>query len=265
MALEPLVYFENTSTSDSFTKISAENNFDLNVSGTELEFPSRLSGIALLYAGSGSGSGSIEEVRTDIPSLREPSDIYLGNVNDNVLPGSYFFPHQDNTDAPYNPGARQDMEIEVRGADGGAAEDYCVVLFGTDGGQRSIPSGPQRRIFFEANSAPSTADEFNRLEISLDQTLQQGNYEVVGASVRHADGVAFGLDFENRTGIYGGFCQTSEHDAVPPMQQPRALGSGYGQFRDDNPPDLLVFTTGTTNDVEGHLDIVGPVGGGGGA
>jgi len=261
MALEPLVFFENTATTDSFTRLSAVDRFNLNTDGTELEFPSRLTGIPVLYAGSGTGSGSIEEARSDIPSLREPSDIYLGQVNDDTKPGSYFFPHQDNSLNPYAPGARQDMEFEVRGADGGAAEDYTVVLFGSDGGSRSIPDGPQRRIFFEGDSAPSTADAFNRIGISLDQTLQNGNYEVVGASVRHADGVVFGLDFEDRTGIYGGFCQTDEHDAVPPMQQPGGLNSGYGQFRDDAPPDLVLFTTGTTNDIEGHLDIIGPLGG----
>jgi len=75
------------------------------------------------------------------------------------------------------------------------------------------------------------------------------------------DGVVFGLDFEDRTGIYGGFTVEDEHDAIPPMQQPGGLNSGYGQFRDDAPPDLVLFTTGTTNDIEGHLDIIGPLGG----
>jgi hypothetical protein len=261
MALEPLVFFSNTATSDTFTRLSAVDRFNLNTDDTELEFPSRNTAIPIIYAGSGTGSGSIEEARTDIPSLREPSDIYVGQVNDDVQPGDYFFPHQDNSLNPFQPGARQDMEIEVRGADGGTPEDYVVVMMASDGGARSIPDGPQRRIFFEGDSQPSTADAFNRVGISLDQTLQNGDYEVVGASVRNTGSVAFGLDFEDRSGIYGGFTVEGEHQAIAPMQQPGGLNSGYGQFRDDAPPDIVLFTTATGNDVEGHLDIIGPLGG----
>jgi hypothetical protein len=261
MALEPLVFFEEISTSNSFTRLSAADRFNLNVDDTELEFPSRNTSIPILYAGSADGSGDIEEARTDIPSLREPSDIYVGQVNDDVQPGGYFFPHQDNSLNPFQPGARQDMEVEVRGADGGSAEDYVVVLMASDGGQRSIPDGPQRRIFFSGESTTSTADAFNRVGIDLDQTLQNGDYEVVGASVRSTGSVAFGLDFEDRSGIYGGFTVENEHQAIAPMQQPGGLDSGYGQFRDDAPPDVVLFTTSSGEDVEGHLDIIGPLGG----
>jgi hypothetical protein len=261
MALEPLVYFESTATNDTFTKLTAVDSFNLNTDGTELEFPSRNASIPILYAGSGNGAGSIEEARTDIPSLREPSDIYVGQVNDDVQPGGYFFPHQDNSLNPYTPGARQDMEIEVKGADAGTAEEYVVVLMASDGGARSIPDGPQRRIFFSGESQPTTAGEFNRIGISLDQTLQNGDYEVVGASVRNTGSVAYGLDFEDRSGVYGGFTVENEHQPVAPMQQPGGLDSGYGQFRDDAPPDVVLFTTSTGTDVEGHLDIIGPLGG----
>jgi hypothetical protein len=134
MALEPLVYFESTATNDTFTKLSAVDSFNLNTDGTELEFPSRNASIPILYAGSGNGAGSIEEARTDIPSLREPCDIYVGQVSDDVQPGGYFFPHQDNSLNPYTPGARQDMEIEVKGADAGTAEEYVVVLMAVTAG-----------------------------------------------------------------------------------------------------------------------------------
>jgi len=97
MALEPLVFFEEISTTNSFTRLAAADRFNLNVDDTELEFPSRNTSIPILYAGSADGSGDIEEARTDIPSLREPSDIYVGQVNDDVQPGGYFFPHQDNS------------------------------------------------------------------------------------------------------------------------------------------------------------------------
>jgi hypothetical protein len=73
--------------------------------------------------------------------------------------------------------------------------------------------------------------------------------------------VAYGLDFEDRTGVYGGFTVEGEHQAIAPMQQPGGLNSGYGQFRDDAPPDVVIFTTAVGNDVEGHLDIIGPLGG----
>jgi len=75
------------------------------------------------------------------------------------------------------------------------------VLMASDGGARSIPDGPQRRIFFSGESQPTVAGEFNRIGISLDQTLQNGDYEVVGASVRNTGSVAFGLDFEDRSGV----------------------------------------------------------------
>lgn len=264
MALEPIVWRESTSTSDAFTNIAAVDRFNLNVPATdEIEHPERSAGIAMMYAGSATGSGDIEEVRTEISSLREPTDMYLGQVHDDVTPGSWPFPLLDLQDNPINPGVHERLKVEAKGADGGTPEAYAVCFMLDDGAGRSIPSGPRRRVFFDGDSAPGSANAWNRIGISLDQTLQNGVYEVIGAQVRHADGLAFGFDFDDRTGVYGGFCVPDEHAPPVPFQQPGALGSGWGQFRDEAPPDLVIFGDGTTDDIEGHIDIVGPVGGGG--
>lgn len=261
MALEPLTFFENTSTSDTFTVVDAVDRFNLtSPAADELEYPQRAGNITAIAAGSGTGgAGLIEEARSEIPSLREPSDVYIGQVNNDVLFGGYYFPHLDLSSVSLNPGALERLRFEVRGEDAGVAEDYIVVLLTSDGGAREIPAGPYRRLFFETTDSPSTAGAYNRLGISLDQTLQNGNYEIIGGQVYGTDVQNFGFDFENRTGIYGGFGLQSDNDAHIPFQEPGALGSGWGQFRDESPPDLVAFMTGTTDDVEGHIDIVGPV------
>lgn len=258
MALEPLTFLETTATSDSFTILDAVDRFNLTSSDDdELEYPQRAGNIMAIAAGS--GDGSIEEARSEIPSLREPADLYVGQVNDAVLFGGYPFPHLDLGEFPVNPGALERLRFEVRGADAGTAEEYIVVLLVSDGNQRDIPDGPLRRVYFDTEDSPTTAGEYNRLGIELDQTLQNGNYEVIGTQVYGTDVSNFGFDFEGRTGIYGGFGLQSEHQANVPMQEPGALGSGYGQFRDESPPDLVAMMTGTTDDVQGHIDIVGPL------
>lgn len=261
MALEPLTFFESRATSDTFSIINAVDRFNLtSQANDELEYPQRAGNLVAIAAGSGSGSGSVEEVRTEIPSLREPADLYVGQVNDSTLFGGYYFPHLDLRNQPVNPGALERLRFEARGNDGGTPEEYIIVLLASDGGAREIPGGSYRRVYFETTDSPTTAGEYNRMGIELDQTLQNGNYEVIGAQVRGTDVNNFGFDFEDRTGIYGGFAVQDEHDSHIPFQEPGALGNGWGQFRDESPPDLVAFMTGTTDDVEGHIDIVGPVG-----
>jgi len=260
MALEPLVYFENTATSDSFTLVNSVDRFNLTQpADDELEFPQRAAGIAAIVPAAEHTNAADVDARTDIPSLREPCDIYLGAVGSTTDGFSWPAPHLDYTFDPLNPGALERMRIEMKGDDAGTADDYQTILLLTDGGGRSIPGGPRRTITFSTDDSPSTANDYNRLAISLDQNLQNGNYEIVGGQVYGTDVAAFGFDFEERTGIYGGLGLGDETDNPIPWQQPGALGNGWGQFRDEAPPDLVAYMNGTTDDVRGHIDIVGPV------
>jgi len=260
MALEPLVFSDSVATSDSFTLIDSVDRFNLTQPASdELEFPQRLAGIGVIVPSAEHTDASDVDMRTNIPSLREPCDQYFGTIGDDVGGQSFTFPHLDLMMNPLNPGALERMQIEAKGDDGGVADRYQVVLLGTDGGQRSIPDGPRRTLTFSTTDAPTAANTYNRLGIELDQTLQNGNYEVIGTQVYGTDVAAFGLDFENRTGIYGGIGLKDETSSPVPYQQPGALNSGYGQFRDSAPPDLVAYMNGTTDDVRGHIDIVGPV------
>jgi len=199
------------------------------------------------------------DARSNIPSLREPTDMYFGTVGDETGGQSYPFAHPDLRDGLLNPGALERMQVEMKGDDGGTPDRYQVVLLGTDGGGRSIPDGPRRTITFSTTDAPTQANAHNRMGIDLDQTLQNGDYEVIGCQVYGTDVAAFGFDFEGRTGIYGGIGLSDETSSPIPFQQPAALGNGYGSFRDSAPPDLVAYMNGTTDDVRGHIDIVGPV------
>lgn len=139
---------------------------------------------------------------------------------------------------------------------GGVAEVDQVVLFVGDAVPAPVKaSGLSVRV--SATIAAVANTWVNGINLTFDQQLKPGNYQVIGARFKSATGVVARMLFPGayyRTPV---LMVQNDQDPDPPMAR---MGDGgvFGVFNNVTPPTVDVFCTAADTALTGVLDLVGP-------
>ncbi|NIQ91312.1 MAG: hypothetical protein GWN93_20810 [Deltaproteobacteria bacterium] len=110
---------------------------------------------------------------------------------------------------------------------------------------------------FTATLAAATSGQWNNTEITFDQTLPVGRYQLVGAWVMNADGMLFRFVPVGEANRPGGVCVTAYNANSHHLQRNGGLGV-WCEFDQITPPSIEVLTseTATATAVVGVMDLI---------
>ena len=147
-----------------------------------------------------------------------------------------------------------DEALNALTEDGGSGGQQTVVV--------DLSSGPLTPVTGDivtiefTSSVDAVAYEWSNGTITFGQTLPVGTYQVVGADVIEATGIAFRFVPIGATHRPGGICRGTRGEADIAKQRRGQLGAWF-EFSHLTPPTIdMLCTTSATVSVDGFVDLI---------
>ena len=157
----------------------------------------------------------------------------------------------------YGAGARALTETEtliaqVIQTSAGAETDRVLVWLGD-----SVPAPIAKEHFTMrfTGSSTLTADAWSTVSPTLDRSLPAGKYDIIGARLKTAGGIAFRVNIPGFNFRPGGICVQTDLANDPPIQRHGGLGV-WGSFEQNLLPTFDVLSTSADTSQSGELDLV---------
>lgn len=105
-------------------------------------------------------------------------------------------------------------------------------------------------------TTPATGYAWGNATLTFSTSLAEGTYQIVGARVEAAHGIAYRFVFQNSASIRpGGLCVGSAAALDYPAFRNGMLGA-YGTFTNLTPPTVDFITDGTSDTADIYLDLI---------
>jgi len=215
-------------------------------------YMSAINQIIGVYAG---GSTLITGARLESPSLRRLANYEISPVEAQIEPfGDDAFIMHPLSPLPLE--ENEGLEALVRVSADASADLGFVAVFLSDGPVMSI-EGEIFHVRATATVASVGAQLWENSEITFDETLPVGRYQLVGAEVIMADGMAFRFVPIGEAYRPGGMCITAHGSKSNELQRNGGLGI-WCEFDQITPPSIEIISseTATATAVVMILDLI---------
>lgn len=251
-----VAWLESVDAAGAFVDLNAIADAHIFRSGDDIRIPELT---ALIAAAAGIGSGGNGVARLEAPSLLNRSRLYLGPVNGlndgDVEPSS---PHRIQ-DYRFNPVVlAQDENVKAQiHTNTTAAAIQWVLAWLSDGPVQPVAGGEMFTIR-ATGTTTLTASAWTQGEVTFDENLPVGTYQVVGLRAQSAGLIAARLVF--RGGLWRPGClgNDDESDLESPLFRSGNLGV-WGEFHSTRPPAFEALSISADTAEEFLFDLV-PVG-----
>jgi len=233
-----------------FTKINAVTDQHIKVSGTKIYVPAFNQIIGALACAGATAPG---EVRITSPSLRRVNPFYVTPVDNALVPisppaGRFF------ADSPIPLDVNESLECECSSTPGAVAQLSFVVALANG----AVP--PVSGLIYTADcniTVTLVAGAWAYSEITFPDDLPIANYDVVGARLQCAAGVAFRLIPVGAALRPGGWCVASVQAIDALFQRCGGLGV-WCSFNTVSPPGVEVLSSAAAGSAtyELYLDLI---------
>jgi len=253
MPFTTVAFYESQDAAGAWVDVAAIADQHIQTSGDDLTVPTLSQVIAL--AG-GVGSGGDQLARLNAPSIRDDSRFEIaplnGGADADAEPDS---PEAivDLRDSPLQLQPNEHLNGQIH-SDTTAAAAQWIVVWLADG-----PIAPATGPIFTiraTNTDTLTADAWTNGNLTLDEDLQVGRYQIVGMRALSAGLVAARLVFREANNLRPGCLG---HDDPQDIQHPmfRYGGLGvWGEFPSNLTPSVDFLSVSGDSDQEVFLDII---------
>ena len=195
---------------------------------------------------------NLRDPRVATPSLREIGPNYIRPFSVASPLGNDFNAYNI-VDNPLPFKANENLDVQASSDDVGS--QTMTVLLGLQFFPRPAPRGGERRTIRVSATTTLVANTWTTLNLTWEQTLPPGQYEIVGMQMYSATGYAFRLILPNEYYRPGGPTNQSIGQKYPADLNMRNLGS-WGRFQQTALPSIeMLATAGDTAEV-GYMDVI---------
>lgn len=248
MPLHTIAFGQAVNPAGAYTQVNAVQDPTINTSGAYAYIPAGVN--QLVGAACCISNASAAFARFTSPSLRALLDLNIRPVNSGLVPEDPV-KMLNMFDTPLPLAVNEGLEFDVKTTPGASVEHYGVAWLA----DAALKPTTGAILSTHCTAAASlSANKWVNSNLTFDETLPAGNYQVVGLRCESPNGVAARLVFVGGAWRPGVLCVDDE-DALDPWWC-RFGGMGVlGQFNNTTPPTIDVLgITDTSQDV--WLDLI---------
>lgn len=239
-------WFENVAAGVTDSQVNAVQDSILTITNNNFLLPARAQ-IKWVY---GAGVG-MDRLRLNVPPLRYVGLPSLVPINVTAaVPSPFNLVDLENRPVFVDP--IDQVEIDTTNTDAGAQNHFVVAAFAF--GRKEPAAGPVYRVRATAAITGSTGTWVNG-SMTMDQSLPQGRYEVVGLDLTGTNLIAGRLVFPGASFRPGAIARNSASSLKHPYFDTNSMGS-YGFFDFPNLPTLDIFVGGANTAQVIYMDLV---------